>query len=212
MRELVPFTRRPKQAGGPARAPARLTASAWQPLERVLGAFNLVKDRRGRKSYLACLEARARDHGGAIDGKAMEALRRGWYLGEEGFKDKLLGLLDNTAEKPRGKNSHAGDAVRAHYQGEAERIVSNLVEALGLPESREDLVLLKKSDPRKVVCAALVKRRTTVSNDWIAERLAMGHPASLSQHVNRLRREPKAPKQLEKNELALKSKDCPGHA
>ena len=69
---------------------------------------------------------------------------------------------------------------------------------------------LKKSDPRKVICAALVKRRTAVSNAWIAERLAMGHPASMSQQVNRMRREPKAAKQMEKHVQTLNSKD-PGH-
>ena len=137
----------------------------------------------------------------------MQALRHGWYLGEEGFKDKLLGLLDKTVEKLRGKNSHAGDAVRAHHQGEAERILSILAGELGLPETRNELMNLKKSDPRKVICAALVKRRTAVSNDWIAERLAMGHPAAMSQHVNRMRKEPKAPKRINKHEQALESKD-----
>jgi hypothetical protein len=58
-----------------------------------------------------------------------------------------------------------------------------------------------------VVCAALVKRRTSVRNEWIAEGLAMGHPASMSQHVNRMRKEPKAARQLKKHEQALKSKD-----
>lgn len=179
----------------------------WQPLERVLEAFKLSKDRRGRKSYLSWLEARAAEHGGGINEQAMQALRNGWYLAEEEFKDKLLGLLDKTFEKIRGKNSHAGDAVRAHHQGEAERILSILAEELGLPESREELNNLKKSDPRKVICAALVKRRTAVSNDWITERLAMGHPASMSQHVNRMRRERKAAKLLKRHEKTLKSKD-----
>jgi hypothetical protein len=58
-----------------------------------------------------------------------------------------------------------------------------------------------------VVCAALVKRRTSVRNEWIAEGLAMGHPASMSQHVNRMRKEPKAARQLKKHEQALNSKD-----
>jgi hypothetical protein len=180
---------------------------SWQPMDRVLEAFRLSKDRRGRTSYLAWLEARANGHGGAINEEAMEALRRGWYLGEEGFKDKLLDLLDKTADKLRGKKSHAGDAVRAHHQVEAERIISILARDLGLPDSREELEQLKKSDARKVVCAALVKRRTSMSNEWIAERLAMGHPASMSQHVNRMRKEPKAAKRIIKHEQALKSKD-----
>ena len=54
----------------------------------------------------------------------------------------------------------------------------------------------RQSDSRKVVCAALIKSRTAVANDWIAQRLAMGHPASMSQLVNRLRRIPKAARQL----------------
>jgi hypothetical protein len=45
------------------------------------------------------------------------------------------------------------------------------------------------------------------SNKWIAERLAMGHPASMSQHVNRMRKEPKAAIRIIKHEQALKSKD-----
>jgi REP element-mobilizing transposase RayT len=179
----------------------------WQPTERVLEAFKLSKDRRGRTSYLAWLEARATEHGEAINEEAMEALRRGWYLGEEGFKDKLLGLLDQATDKLRRKESHAGDAVRAHHQGEAERIVSLLACELGLPDSRAELEALKKSDPRKVLCAALLKRRTSVSNEWIAERLAMGHPASMSQHVNRIRMDSKAARILKKHEQALKSKD-----
>ena len=93
-----------------------------------------------------------------------------------------------------------GDAVRSHHQGETERILSILAEELRLPESRDELMKLKKSDPRKVTCAALVKRRAAVSNHWIFERLAMGNPASISQHVNRMRREPKAAKQRKKFE------------
>jgi len=62
-----------------------------------------------------------------------------------------MGLLDKTAEKLRGKKSHAGDAVRAHHQGEAERIIPILAMNLGLPDSRNELEHLKKSDPRKIV-------------------------------------------------------------
>lgn len=80
---------------------------------------------------------------------------------------------------------------------------------LGFPNSRAELESLKKSDSRKVLCAALLKRRTSVSNEWIAERLAMGHPASMSQHVNLMRRDPKSAGNLKKHEQALKSKDCP---
>ena len=38
---------------------------------------------------------------GRIDAKATEAIRGGWYLGEEGFKDKLLGLIDKAGARIR---------------------------------------------------------------------------------------------------------------
>ena len=53
----------------------------------------------------------------------MEAIRGGWYLGEEGFKDKLLGLIDKAGAKIRKRGSVAGAAVCAHGENEAERII-----------------------------------------------------------------------------------------
>ena len=52
----------------------------------------------------------------------MEAIRGGWYVGEEGFKDELLGLIDKAGAKVRKRGSVAGAAVRAHGESEAERI------------------------------------------------------------------------------------------
>ena len=66
---------------------------------RVLEAFRLSQDRRGRAAYVFWLEARAENEGGKIDAKAMEAIRGGWYLGEQGFKDNLLGLWTRPERK-----------------------------------------------------------------------------------------------------------------
>ena len=55
--------------------------------ERVLNSFELAKDGRGRRAYVAWLEARAAQKGGKIDPAAQEALRRGWYMGEDSFRD-----------------------------------------------------------------------------------------------------------------------------
>lgn len=179
----------------------------WQPMDRVLDAFKLSHERRGRVSYVTWLEARAANDGGRIGDEAMEALRRGWYLGEYGFKDKLLDMLDKAEGKLRKRGSLAGDAIRAHHQSEAERIIAVLGKELGLPESAVGLRLLKKGDPRKVACAALVKSRTAMSNEWIAQRLAMGHPASMSQLVHRMRKQPKESKRLKGYEKILKPED-----
>jgi hypothetical protein len=69
--------------------------------------------------------------------------------------------------------------------------------------------LLMAGSVTGVVCLAMMKRRTSVSNEWVTERLAMGHPASMSQHVKRMRKEPKTARQLKKHEQALKSEDLP---
>ena len=46
---------------------------------------------------------------------------------------------------------------------------------------------VRKSAPDKVRLAAVMKATTSVSNGWLAERLGMGQPASVSQYVRRLR-------------------------
>ena len=81
--------------------------------------------------------------------------------GEEGFKDKLLGLIDKAGAKVRKRGSVAGAAVRAHGENEAERIIRMIGAELGLPKSGQELELLRKGDSRKVLCTALVKARTS---------------------------------------------------
>jgi hypothetical protein len=43
---------------------------------------------------------------------------------------------------------------------------------------------LRKTDPRKVQLAILLRTHTSVSNAWIAEHLEMGHPGSVSRSVS----------------------------
>ena len=54
----------------------------WLVLDKLLRAFELSQDGRGRRAYVAWLEARAASDGGRIDDDAMQAMRRGWYLGK----------------------------------------------------------------------------------------------------------------------------------
>jgi hypothetical protein len=46
------------------------------------------------------------------------------------------------------------------------------------------LAALPKSDERKIVLACLLREKTSVSNDWIASRLAMGLPGSASRMIS----------------------------
>ena len=72
----------------------------------VLKSFELAEDGRGRRAYVVWLEARAANDGGCISERAQAALRRGWYLGEESFRDRLLALVDKTkGVKPRQRGN-----------------------------------------------------------------------------------------------------------
>jgi hypothetical protein len=62
---------------------------------------------------------------------------------------------------------------------ERETIALLFVSLKKLPEQR--------SAPDKVALASLLKQTTSVSNGWLAERLQMGQPASVSQYVRRFR-------------------------
>ena len=123
------------------------------------------------------------------------------------MKDKLLGLMDKAGAKIRDRGSLAGAALRAHDENEAERIIRIVGAEVALPGGAAELCLLRKGDPRKVMCAAIVKRRTSVKNDWLASRLRMGHPAAMSKLVGRTLKDPKSQKILKKYDKIFNSKD-----
>lgn len=151
----------------------------WLVFERVLRAFELAQDGRGRRAYIDWLEARAADHAGTIGEAAMRALRRGWYLGDERFKDRLLELVE---KPPRSKRAGAGS--RDHGEAEAIRMIRQGLATLGLPLDQAGLGRLAKGDPRKVLLASVLRSATTVSNGWIATLLCMGHPGSVSRLIS----------------------------
>ena len=145
---------------------------------------------------------------------AVRLLRRRWrrfaaagISGRKALRDKLLGLIDKVGAKVMKRGSIAGAAVRAHGEAEAERIIGWVSAELGLPESAEELRTLRKGDSRKLICAALVKANTSMNNEWLAQRLGMGHPAAMSQLVNRMQKDPTIQKTLRKYERIYKSKD-----
>ena len=137
----------------------------------------------------------------------MEAFRGGWYLGEQSLRDKLLGLIDKAGAKIRKRGSLAAAALRAHHENGVDRIIRIAGAELKLPGSAAELELLRKGDTRKVMRAAMVERRTSVKNDWLASRLRMGHPAAMSWLISQTLKDPKSLKILKKHEKTYQSKD-----
>ena len=156
----------------------------WLVMDRVLRAFELAQDGRGRRAYVSWLEARAANDEGKIDETAMQAMRRGWYLGKETFKDRLLKLIDPTAGNALSGGSRSGGETRDYGEKEAARIVREGMKALGVSSAKGALAALAKSDRRKVVLAGILRAKTSASNEWIATKLAMGHPGSVSRMLS----------------------------
>ncbi|MEO7097753.1 MAG: transposase [Luteolibacter sp.] len=174
----------------------------WLETGRLLRAFELASEGRGRRAYVAWLEARAAREGGKIDENAMKALRRGWYLGEATFADRLLDML----KKPSAKQSRASEAPKAHSEAEAERLAGEALVRLQLPSNTQELAKLRKGDGRKVLVACLLRQCTAAGNPWIAERLAMGHSGSVSRLVATAAKHPPTMVELEKLAKLLKCK------
>jgi hypothetical protein len=162
-------------------------APEWLETRRVLEAFQLAEGRRGKGAYARYLEERAKDREGTLTDESLKALRRGWYLGEEGFGEKVLGMLKPEVAERRRKGSLRGEAARAHDVAEAERLAKAGLRSLGLPGKAEKLVGRGKWLEEKSLLASLIRKRTGVRNAWIAERLAMGGESNVTVALRRVR-------------------------
>lgn len=168
----------------------------WLEMDRVLQSFELSKDGRGRRAYVAWLEARA-EEGGKISKKAQAAMRQGWYLGEETFKNQLLNIIENLKRGKRARpRKGTAESLRDHGERDAEEWISRYAPELGLPVVRKELEELRKGDERKALLAGLLVRNTTVSRKWLGQRLAMGHPGSVSRMLGELKRSPQLAKKM----------------
>lgn len=166
----------------------------WLAMERVLKSFELAENGRGRRAYVDWLEARAANDSGNIDQTAQDALRRGWYLGEESFRDRLLDLVDKAKGVKAMKRRTSECVGRDYGKLDAERWIETCGPHLGLPTDSEALAKLRKGDERKALLAAVLRSRTTVGFGWITKRLSMGHPGSVSRQVGNVKRDRKLKK------------------
>ena len=185
-------------------------APKWLVMERVLEAFHLDLRHRGRKAYVAYLQRRAEENGGKLSHEVMRELRKGWYLGSDVFRDQLVNQINAVAGKMIKKGSVSGPVVKAHKEADAEHFITMLGAAIEYDVDRESLAQQRKGIWQKALLAAMVKKHCAVSNEWIAKRLEMGHPAGMSRVVKLYQESKEGVKQIKKCEKALaKTKDKP---
>lgn len=117
-------------------------------------------------------------------------LSRGWMIGSEEFRAALQNDLEVAAGAAQAFELAGADRAGQRQLREQhwEKQLQLLAKALGV---RLDQLPVQRSAPPKVELAAGMKAICSVSNGWVAQRLNMGKPASVSQYVRRHRLEGK---------------------
>ena len=177
----------------------------WMQTSRGFECFQLKDRPQGRREFLERLESKvdwenARAAGKVeIEGQSLQStLRRGWYFGSQAFKEGLLKRLGNTSQSYNQSERH--DLIRH----QAETLLAAGLKAVELRP--EDLAALKKSDFRKAFIAHQIVTRTPTKLAWIAERLHMGKPSTVSRVVKEYRDNPSLYRKLHAEHLRKMSR------
>ncbi|HEY2951809.1 MAG TPA: hypothetical protein VGK40_04450 [Verrucomicrobiae bacterium] len=151
-------------------------------MDRLLGETGIPKDSpAGRRRFEEVMEDRKRQEM-KQQSPDWKKIRRGWCFGEAAFREELL----EQAAAKRGKQ-HYGEAAREVAEHEAERLIREmLAEAKVSPAA---LGTRRKADGLKVRVASRLRRETTMTWKWIADRLEMGQWKSAANSVRLARRE-----------------------
>jgi REP-associated tyrosine transposase len=164
----------------------------WLAAAEGLAVFGLADTAAGRRRMVERLERRAVEEAGKRCGtvplpEEMDArcshLRRGWYWGSQRFGERMLKLAEGAIKRTKSRAYRSSAVRQTHGRKQAEQWLREGLAAAGL--DRVDLSRLKGSDPRKVALAELLWKQTTVSQEWLAERLKMRSAANVSQLLRR---------------------------
>ena len=159
----------------------------WLVVERTLGNLEIADDVVGQRAFAQYMQKRVTEIACAENPREANAqwakIRRGWCFGGEEFRGRMVEALDSVM-KGRRRDSFSGADVRKHDVLDAERIFRSALSSFSLSES--NLAGLRKNDPRKKAIAWLIRKNTSVRNEWIAERVQMGCVSNMSQYVREI--------------------------
>ncbi len=158
----------------------------WLRRERVFASEELPDEgAASRRRYRVWLAQRVREVLD-VDETSEEAaqwrmLRRGWYVGSESFRDRLM---DKAAGQIAGRKraSYRGEGLRTHDERQARRLLAAGLVRLGL--TQRAAAALKQTDPRKQALAWLIKTQTVMRDEWLGQHLSMGHRSNISRAVS----------------------------
>lgn len=151
----------------------------WLRVDRLFGECGVPKDSEiGRRTFERRLEARRAQE----LGPEFQSVRRGWCLGDDQFRRELLEQVESGATQ-----YHYGREIHEAAEAKAGRIIDEELRRLVWTEA--ELVTKRKGDPFKIQIARRLRTETTVTLQWIANRLHMGAKTHLSHLLYWARRE-----------------------
>jgi len=146
----------------------RALRPTWLRVDRLLGEWGIPTDSAaGREQFAGHMEVRRRAEG------AGEYEPQAWCLGSDEFREELLAQVNQLASP-----SHTGEEVRQSAEAKAEWIIEEELRLVGW--SFAELKRRRKGDRQKIRIAVRLRRETTMTLAWIAERLQMGAPGHVS--------------------------------
>jgi len=170
----------------------------WLETAMIMGELGWEDSAADRRKYAVRMKGRAMEHWNDAEAAAesWQEIRRGWCLGSDGFRTRMLALIDGVSDKLRGNRDVDRSVRRSHDEEEAERII-----ALGLRFfacEAEEFSSWKKNDVRKVIIGSVIRRNTIVSNEWIGQRLKLGHKSRVSRYCGSGEAEPALAEEIER--------------
>jgi len=142
----------------------------WLRVGRLFGEMRIEKDSSaGRKEFEKRMELRRWED----EPEQWQAVRRGWCLGNQRFRQELLEQMGE-----RLGAEHYGLERQETAETKAEQIVREELKRLKWKE--ETLGQTRKGDPKKLKIAERLRQETTMTLSWIAERLQIGTKTHLT--------------------------------
>jgi len=141
-------------------------------------------DAKARRGFEAWMDARSVECGDGSNEeveRAWRKVRRGWCLGGESFREKLMGLIGEKAAETK-RESLGGEAIATHDEAAAAAWLEEA--ALKVGGGLGELRVRAKGCLEKQVLAWWLRSNTTMSREWIADRLGMGHPSRVTKAVS----------------------------
>lgn len=161
---------------------------AWLVRTSVFGSVGLLDEGLlNRKRYERMMERRAAECMGLAPNECKDEwddLRRGWYLGNDDFRTRLLDHASRLVQG-RVRSSYCNDGLVLHDEQTALRQLDRACACLGI--ALEDLCRRKHTDPEKQAVAWWVKSRCVVRDEWLCTRLDMGCRTNIHRAVSAYR-------------------------